>query len=317
MTYLTIEDLQQMGVEMTGQPGGSAPLKALGEDSVLLAPATVRADIKLDSGAIIPSGTAVVTMSDFRPDATASICFWQEHSPDEVTPTCNISYHLPDEEVISTAQVRETSLMLIKQGWNSTISSESASPTPPPGRAPQAPQAERGGKRPFRVVNADDGYLNIRKGPGTQYEVIAKMPLGAAGLVGRCVPLGGAWKPFCEVEWQEASGWASSCCMTDLEQSVPQGQVVAATVSAEPIVLECDLPGIGTSGVYIGFGPAWHGLLLIDKSWYIDDYSFGKDINGGTSKLLISRSSGAITESKGAYTRTGSCKKASPENRRF
>lgn len=178
MTYLTIEDLQQMGVEVTGHPEGSAPLKVPRGDSVLLAPATVRADIKLDSGAIIPSGTVVVTISDLKPDASASICFWPEHSSDEVNPTCNISCHLPGEGTISTAQVRETSLMLIKQGWNSTISSKSSSPTPPPGQRAQAPQAERGTKRPFRVVNADDGYLNIRKGPGTQYEVIAQDAYG-------------------------------------------------------------------------------------------------------------------------------------------
>src|SRR5262249_3525430 len=24
------------------------------------------------------------------------------------------------------------------------------------------------------------------------------------------------WKPFCEVEWQGWSGWASSCCMAEL-----------------------------------------------------------------------------------------------------
>jgi predicted aspartyl protease len=83
----------------------------------------------------------------------------------------------------------------------------------------QPKQTEQGAKRPFRVVDASDGFLNIRNGPGPTYEAIAKMPLGATGLVGRCTPLDGGWKPFCEVEWQGVSGWASSCCMADLEEA--------------------------------------------------------------------------------------------------
>jgi uncharacterized protein YraI len=66
-------------------------------------------------------------------------------------------------------------------------------------------------------VDASDGILNIRSGPGPQFEIVATMPLGATGWVGRCVPLDGGWKPFCEVEWQGVKGWASSCCMADLE----------------------------------------------------------------------------------------------------
>jgi hypothetical protein len=97
-------------------------------------------------------------------------------------------------------------------------------PTPPQARpAPtqlpqQSPQTQQP-KRPFRVVDASDGYLNIRNGPGPKYQVIAKMPLGATGLIGRCVPLEGDWKPFCDVEWQGVSGWASKCCMAELEET--------------------------------------------------------------------------------------------------
>jgi hypothetical protein len=67
---------------------------------------------------------------------------------------------------------------------------------------------------------------------------------------------------------------------------------------AEPIVLECDLPGAGTPGVYIGFGPAWHGFLVIDNTWAIDDYAFQKSYKDITQtiKLTISRSSGRITQ---------------------
>jgi uncharacterized protein YraI len=80
---------------------------------------------------------------------------------------------------------------------------------------------EPGMRKPFRVVDASDGFLNIRNGPGPTYQEVAKMPLGATGLVGRCVPLDGGWKPFCEVEWQGVRGWASSCCIADWEPSTP------------------------------------------------------------------------------------------------
>ena len=94
-----------------------------------------------------------------------------------------------------------------------------AHPAPPPQLPQQSPQIARGSKRLFRVVDASDGFLNIRNGPGPTYQEIAKMPLGATGLKGRCVPLDGGWKDFCEVEWQGVSGWASSCCMVELEET--------------------------------------------------------------------------------------------------
>jgi hypothetical protein len=119
MTYLTIEDLQQMGVGVTGHP---TPAAATGsrwaEDSISLSPGIVRADISLNNGATIPRGTVVVTVSDTW-EANA-LCFFpptQDHPPDETPRMCDISYHLPDGEV-STARVREDFLILIKQGWN-------------------------------------------------------------------------------------------------------------------------------------------------------------------------------------------------------
>jgi hypothetical protein len=91
--------------------------------------------------------------------------------------------------------------------------------------------------------------------------------------------------------------------------------VFAEPAFAEPITLECDLPGAGTPGVEIGWGAAWHGLLLIDNSWVIDDYSFYK--RSGSSSMEISRSSGIITQQDGGHRRTGSCRPVSKENRRF
>jgi hypothetical protein len=98
-------------------------------------------------------------------------------------------------------------------------------PTPPqdhpapPQLPPQSPQTTPGPKRPFRVVDASDGFLSIRNGPGPTYQEIAKMPLGATVFVGRCIPLDGGWKPFCEVEWQGVSGWASRCCLVESEEA--------------------------------------------------------------------------------------------------
>jgi hypothetical protein len=86
---------------------------------------------------------------------------------------------------------------------------------PPPEPPAPGPQAT---KRPFRVVDVSDGFLQIRNGPGPTYQETAKMPLGAIALVGRCVPVDG-WKPIGEVEWQGVSGWASSCCMAELEKT--------------------------------------------------------------------------------------------------
>jgi hypothetical protein len=110
--------------------------------------------------------------------------------------------------------------------------------------------------------------------------------------------------------------------MADLEQSTPPSQpqerVFARTALAEPIMLECDLPGAGTPGVPIGYGAAWHGLLLIDKTWQVNDYAFVKEANGEI--LTISRSSGVFTQENirdKSMRRTGTCHRASPEKNRF
>jgi hypothetical protein len=101
-----------------------------------------------------------------------------------------------------------------------------ALPAPPPSQVQRVPvpqeleHTERGVKRRFRVVSAD-GYLNIRKGPGPEYDVVTVMRSGETGTVGRCVPVqaNSNYLPFCEVEWRGITGWASSCCIPDVEQA--------------------------------------------------------------------------------------------------
>jgi hypothetical protein len=90
-------------------------------------------------------------------------------------------------------------------------------------RAPLPQEAEHTGpepKRRFRVVS-DDGFLNIRKGPGPEYDVITTMPSGETGTAGRCLSVqsNSSYLPFCEVEWRGITGWASSCCIPDAEQA--------------------------------------------------------------------------------------------------
>jgi uncharacterized protein YraI len=85
-------------------------------------------------------------------------------------------------------------------------------PQQPPAQSPSLSDAP---KHPFRIVNASTGYLNLRSGPGTSFQQIASIPESSTVLVGRCVKPEGLL-PFCEVEWQGKSGWASSCCMAVL-----------------------------------------------------------------------------------------------------
>ena len=122
MTYLTIEDLQQMGVEVTDNPSPS-PLPKTVIDEVWLASAMTRAEIRMDNGAVIPRGSVVATMSympkeDTRDSSQYSVCFAEREGLLSVYRRCNISYHSPSEGTILTARVPETTLMLIEQGWS-------------------------------------------------------------------------------------------------------------------------------------------------------------------------------------------------------
>jgi hypothetical protein len=90
---------------------------------------------------------------------------------------------------------------------------------------------------------------------------------------------------------------------------------LSAPAVADEIVLECELPGAGTPGVEIGWGAKWHGFIAIDKTWTVDDYVFKQRGPNGT--IEISRNSGAIVQTEGEHRRTGTCKRASKEDRRF
>jgi SH3-like domain-containing protein len=73
--------------------------------------------------------------------------------------------------------------------------------------------------RTFRVLaDVSGGILNMRQGPGPNFDVVAAIPANAADVsVGRCRrPEGGGSTPWCEVKWRAYTGWASACCMVDV-----------------------------------------------------------------------------------------------------
>ncbi|NVO14658.1 MAG: caspase family protein [Rhodoplanes sp.] len=72
----------------------------------------------------------------------------------------------------------------------------------------------------FRVLaDVSQGVLNMRAGPGVRFALIGSIPAGAADVaVGRCrLPDDGGRTPWCEVEWRGRTGWASACCMVNVD----------------------------------------------------------------------------------------------------
>jgi hypothetical protein len=64
-------------------------------------------------------------------------------------------------------------------------------------------------------VKANDGFVNIRRGPGTKYPIIVTLPNGTSdialfGCEASQVP---RELPFCKARWHEYVGWVSSCCV--------------------------------------------------------------------------------------------------------
>jgi hypothetical protein len=365
MRYLTIEDLQQMGVGATGYPG-AARKSDVGLDTIDLSPAVVKANIALDNGAIIPAGTVVVTISEMWKPYAPSACFYppQEHPPHEATRMCDVSYHLPGGDIISTAQVPEASLLRIQQGWNSeppqptqpqpqtqpTQPDQTTAPTPfasqdpsinpaaglgpvslptsgggapqqqpqPPSIAEPQPPKKLWPKEDAGVATTD---LMFRAAPDPKADFVQPepnnfIPKGTeVALYADCEVWRGSGRGeqdadniWCPVIYRNQKGWANglylqmrdgrrmACIMYPTAHLCPDTERRGL---AEPIVLECDLRA-GTRGVNIMWGSAWHGLLFIDKTWWVDDYSFSKHFPPeGTEhgyKLNISRSSGLVVQ---------------------
>jgi predicted aspartyl protease len=67
----------------------------------------------------------------------------------------------------------------------------------------------------FHSIKSDDGFLNLRNGPGTNHDIVVTIPSGVSDVaVSQCRPsdvLGEL--PWCKAEWEGHSGWLSSCCI--------------------------------------------------------------------------------------------------------
>ena len=66
----------------------------------------------------------------------------------------------------------------------------------------------------FRVISeVSEGKLNLRDGPGIRHGIVAEIPAGATlRQAGPCVRSddGKTRDPWCKVEWNGRTGWASS-----------------------------------------------------------------------------------------------------------
>ena len=92
-------------------------------------------------------------------------------------------------------------------------------PPVPPQLPQQSPQTTQGQKRPFRVVDVSDGFLQLRKGPGPRYEEVARIPEGAPIMVGRCVPAWGRMETVLRSGMAGSKRLGITCCMAELEET--------------------------------------------------------------------------------------------------
>ena len=75
----------------------------------------------------------------------------------------------------------------------------------------------------------DIGFLNIRRGPGLQYEVVIGVPSGSPDILvtPECVASDGPF-PWCVVTWGYYRGWVM------VDHSVPGGGYGEGTMSCDP-----------------------------------------------------------------------------------
>jgi len=68
--------------------------------------------------------------------------------------------------------------------------------------------------RTYRVKdNVEDGFLNMREGPGVRYKIMTRIPAGVGDIESkdRCArPQDRSSRhPFCLVKWHKFTGWMS------------------------------------------------------------------------------------------------------------
>ncbi len=76
-------------------------------------------------------------------------------------------------------------------------------------------QASAGGSYHVVDVGAND-VLNVRAGPGTQYDLVGTIPPNGSGIELRsCRSVSGQRYKWCIVKYRSVEGWASGCCLAD------------------------------------------------------------------------------------------------------
>jgi uncharacterized protein YraI len=85
----------------------------------------------------------------------------------------------------------------------------------PPGTAVASAAPTARGPETFRVTGVESwDYLNLRAGPGTNYQIVIGIPPNGSGVtVGGCRDVQGYRNRWCEASWQGYQGWTSSCCL--------------------------------------------------------------------------------------------------------
>ncbi|KPL88045.1 hypothetical protein SE16_09505 [Ardenticatena maritima] len=79
-------------------------------------------------------------------------------------------------------------------------------------RPPQLPE-ER-----YRVVRvADDDVLNVRNGPGVEYDIVGTLPPDAEGvrIVGDPVQVNDSF--WVQIEWNDVQGWVNSFYLAPMQ----------------------------------------------------------------------------------------------------
>jgi len=92
--------------------------------------------------------------------------------------------------------------------------------------------------------------VNLRAGPGTEYPIVADMPVGASVAISGCVS-GYTW---CEVGWGSLHGWVAA----NYVQVPYQGQTVVIAPNFAPIV------GLAV----IGFSRAYWDQYYAGRPWF-------------------------------------------------
>lgn len=148
-------------------------------------------------------------------------------SPVSNTPPSNVAAAYWQARQVGTCGAYEAFVRAFQGTYEATLAEEhlraNCQPGAPPSQtsavaslpSPVAPSDQV--RRTYQIRDdVSQGVLNMRRGAGTSYPVVAAIPAGAADVqVGRCRPSeDGDGPDWCEVEWRGFSGWASSCCMT-------------------------------------------------------------------------------------------------------